>query len=136
MQRILVVEPVHGARSQMAEAILRHSAAHRYDIGSAGIEPAGSVTDVADVLREVGIGGFVPAQRPLAMDRQPAPDLLVIVCEEGCGSCPYVPGARRVVRWPQPDPKDLTPRKRIRALRQIRDDLQARAASLPELLPA
>lgn len=136
MQRILIVEPVHGARSQLAEAILRHYSAHRYVIGSAGIDPAGSVAGVAEVLREAGIGGFVPARRSLAAARPPAPDLLLIVCEEGCGSCPYVPGAKRVVRWPQPDPDGLPPHERIRALLQIRDDVQARMASLAGLLPA
>jgi protein-tyrosine-phosphatase len=130
-----VVEPKHGARSQLTEAILRHAAADRYDVSSAGIEPVSSLDGVAEVLAEGGIGAFVPAQRRLTNSLHPSPDLLLIVCEEGCGSCPYVPGARRVVRWPQPDPEAVGPEDRRVTLRQIRDDVLERAHSLPGLLP-
>lgn len=132
-RRILFADPDHGARAQMAEALLRSAAADRYEIGSAGTEPTGSLEGVAGVLREVSLDEFVPTRRAIASVLHPPPDLLVIVCEEGCGSCPYVPGAGRVVRWPQPDPDLVPPGERIAMLRRIREDVQLRIAYLINL---
>ncbi|MGH2382872.1 MAG: hypothetical protein ACRDG7_16845, partial [Candidatus Limnocylindria bacterium] len=80
----------------MAEALLRNAVAlvpgvspDRYDIASAGTDPAGSLDGVADVLREIGLG-FAPSRRALVKAVRPPPDLLIVVCEEDCGSCPYV----------------------------------------------
>lgn len=142
MQRVLFADPDHGARSQMAEALLRNAVipvpgvgANRYDVASAGTDPTGSLDGVADVMHEIGIGGFVPARRALVTVLQPPPDLLIILCEEGCGSCPYVPGARRSMRWPQPDPDQVPAGERIGLLRHIRDDLGLRVATLVNLPP-
>jgi protein-tyrosine-phosphatase len=132
MQRILFVDPDHGARSQMAEALLRRAAAGRYEIGSAGTEPTGSLDGVEAILHEVGVDRFVPTRRAIVSALDPPPDLLVTVCEEGCGSCPYVPGSRRVARWPQPDPDRVSSGERLGVLRQIRDDLEAHVARLVE----
>lgn len=142
MQRILFADPDHGARSQMGEALFRNAAAlvrgataEQYDAASAGTDPVGSLDGVAEVLREIGIGNFVPARRALVNVLQPPPDLLVILCEEGCGSCPYVPGARRSIRWPQPDPDRVAAGERIGVLRRIRGDLGLRVAMLVNLPP-
>jgi len=139
VQRVLLVDPDHGARSQMAEALLRNATVlipgvigDQYDIASAGTDPAGSLDGVADVLREIGVG-FEPARRALVTALRPPPDLLIVVCEEDCGSCPYVPGARHVVRWPQSDPDGVPADERIGVLRHIREDLGLRAAMLVNL---
>src|ERR687891_392722 len=133
MRRILFVDPDHGARSQMAEALLRNAVSSvggsvDYEVASAGTDPVGSLDGVADVLREIGIGDFVASRRALVTMLQPPPDLLIIVCEEGWGSCPYVPGARRIARWPQPDPDQVPAAERIGVLRRIREDLGLRVS--------
>lgn len=142
MQRVLFADPDHGARSQMAEALLRHAligvrgtGASRYDIASAGTDPVGSLDGVAGVMREIGIRDFAPARRALDTTLEPKPDLLIILCEEDCGSCPYAPGARRVIRWPQPDPDRVPAGERIGVLRRIREDLGFRVAMLVNLPP-
>ena len=140
MRRILFVDPDHGARSQMAEALMRNAVSSvrgpaDYEVASAGTDPVGSLDGVADVLREIGIGDFVPSRCALETVLEPRPDLLIILCEEGCGSCPYVPGARRSVRWPQPDPDRLPAAERVGTLRRIREDLGLRVATLVNLPP-
>jgi protein-tyrosine-phosphatase len=139
MQRVLFVDPDHGSRSQMAEALLRNAVAlaagvspDQYDVASAGTDPAGSLEGVAEVLREIGVG-FEPARRALVTALTPPPDLLIVVCEEDCGSCPYVPGARQVGRWPQPDPDQVPADERTDVLRHIREDLGTRVAMLVNL---
>ena len=133
-QQVLFVDPSHGARSQMGAALLRSATGDRFEVSSAGIESSGSLDQVAEVLREIGIE-FSADRRTIADVLDRPPDLLVLVCEEGCGYCPYVPGARRVVRWPQPDPDADEGADRTQVLRLIRGDLQARIAdsvTLPE----
>ena len=143
MQRILFVDPDHGARSQMAEAIFRRAVnlsrgagASRYHVASAGTDPVGSLDAVAEVLREIYIDDFMPTRRALETALDPPPDLLIILCEESCGSCPYVPGARRAARWPQPDPDRVPIEERAAVLRRIRGDLVLRVAALINLPPS
>lgn len=124
----------------MAESLFRRAAsvvagADDYDIASAGTDPVGSLEGVAEVLREIGIGGPAPERRALDTALAPRPDLLIILCEEGCGSCPYLPGARRSMRWPLPDPDQLPAGERVALLRRIRDDLGLRIATLINLPP-
>ena len=135
MQRVLFADPVHGARSQMAEALLRASASDRYDVSSAGNTPGGSLDGVAQVLWEVGLDTFLPARRAISAVLQPPPDLLVLHCEEGCGSCPFVPGAGRVMLWPEPDPDLAAPDERLGVLRRIREDLQLHVWRFVNLQP-
>jgi arsenate reductase len=133
-RRVLFVDPSHGARSQMAAALLGAAAKDRFEAASAGTEPGGSLDLVPEALAEVGIRDFSPERGAIAELGSP-PDLLVVVCEEGCDRCPYVPGARRVLRWPQPDPDTAPPGERMGVLRRIRGDVQLRITylvSLPE----
>lgn len=121
----------------MAEALLRAAAGGRLDVMSAGTAAAGSLEGVGQVLEEIGIGQFKPARRVIGDLVTLPPDLLVAVCEEGCDSCPYVPGAARVMRWPQPDPDHAPATDRLSVLRGIREDLQLRVTylvNLPEYL--
>lgn len=120
----------------MAEALLRAAAAIEFEATSAGSEPSPRLDGVDEVLREVGIREFLAASRDLSGVLVPPPDLVVVLCEEGCLRCPYVPGARRVVRWPQPDPDTASPTERIRVLRRVREDLQLRIAHLVNVPPS
>lgn len=87
---------------------------------------------VPEALAEIGIRHFRPEARSISELVSP-PDLLVVVCEEGCDRCPYVPGARRVLRWPQPDPDTAKPWERMGVLRRIREDIQLRLVYLVNL---
>jgi protein-tyrosine-phosphatase len=97
LQRVLFVDPDHGPRSQMAEALFRNAVAlvagvnsGQYDVASAGTDPAGSLDGVADVLREIG-ASFEPSRRALVTALRPPPDLLIVVCEEECGTARMCP---------------------------------------------
>ncbi len=122
--RVLFVDPGHGPRAQMAEALLRARAPGLYDVASAGTEPGARLDQVAEVLAETNITDFRPTRRRLTSVLDPPPDLLIAVCEEGCAACPFVPGARRVQRWPFPDPAELPADQRAAALRRTRDELR------------
>jgi arsenate reductase len=117
---------VHNAgRSQMAAALFAACAdPGRARAISAGTQPAERVhAEVVAVMRELGIelGDSQPTLLSEGLARSAA--LLVTM---GCGeACPHVPGLRRL-DWPTDDPKGQ-PLERVR---EIRDELRARVASL------
>lgn len=117
----------------MAAALFRSAAGNRFEVSSAGTEPDGPLDMVDEVLQEVGIGDFSPDKRAVSSLLARPPDLVIVVCEEGRDQCPYLPGAKRVVRWPQPDPDTAPATERVRLLRRIRDDLQLRISYLVNL---
>jgi len=119
---------VHNAgRSQMAAAFFAASAdSLRAEAVSAGTHPGQRVhPKVVDVMREVGIDLSGNRPRLLTDELARGASLLITM---GCGdSCPYVPGLERD-DWPLRDPEGL-PRAE---LRQVRDDIRNRVASLIE----
>lgn len=134
-QVVLFADPEHGPRAQMAEAMLRAlDRRGEYHASSAGSDPVADLTGVSEVLTELGID-FRPARCALQLDM--APDLLVVVCEEGCAACPWLPRAARVERWPLDDPTGMTGDARRDALRAIRQRLTVRIRLLlePNVIP-
>jgi protein-tyrosine-phosphatase len=112
----------------MAESLLRAvDRAGTLQVASAGTLPGADFGDVAEVLAERGVS-FTPAHR--ALDMSMAPDLLIVVCEEGCAACPYLPRAAHIVRWPLEDPGTLHGEARLEALRAIADRLDELSVGL------
>ena len=112
----------------MAAAILRRvDEAGTFEVSSAGSAPGGDLTGVTEVLAERGVS-FVPASQPL--DLSMAPDVLIVVCEEGCAACPYLPRAAQIVRWPFEDPAGLDGEQRADGLRAIAAQLENLSAEL------
>jgi protein-tyrosine-phosphatase len=125
---VLFADPDHGPRAQMAAAMLRRAdTAGRYAVSSAGSRPGGDLTGVAGILAERGVS-FVPAS--VQLDLSMAPDVLIVVCEEGCDACPYLPRAARIVRWPLEDPNELPAERRADTLRAIADRLETLSTGL------
>lgn len=93
--------------------------------------PGADLAGVADVLVEVGIS-WQEDRRGLADLASAPPDLLIAVCEEGCLACPYLPGSRRVLRWPFAEPPPADDAERLDRLREIRDGVAAHLVALRE----
>lgn len=126
---VLFVDPTDGPRAQIARALLAKACGPQVVVRSAGTQPGASLDGVSDALDELEIP-FTADHTSLTVFLEQPPDLLIAVCEEGCPSCPYVPGARSVRRWPLDDPEALTGHARARALRAIRDALGPRIQAL------
>jgi len=131
--RVLFVDPTDGPRAQIARALLAATAGPHVQARSAGTIPGGSLAGVGDVLAEVNVP-YQPHQTPLTAAAMHTPELLIAVCEEGCDSCPYVPGAGAGRRWPFEDPAALSGAARVAALRAIRDGSLPRVLSLADEL--
>jgi arsenate reductase len=127
MDRVIFACRHNAGRSQMAAAFFNQAAdPARARAASAGTTPAERVhPEVAQVMGELGVDLAAAKPQLLTTDLAAGTRLLVTM---GCGEeCPYIPGAE-IQDWPLEDPKE----KPLERVRQIRDDIQRRVASLVE----
>ena len=116
---------VHNAgRSQMAAAFLTVLGNGQIEVRSAGSQPADKINPAAvEAMAEVGID--MSAEIPKILTSAAVRDSDVVITM-GCGDeCPYFPG-KRYEDWDVADPAGQP----IEAVRDIRDDIQARVTAL------
>ena len=116
---------VHNAgRSQMAAGYLRHLAAGRVEVRSAGSIPADQINPVAvEAMREEGID--ITTEQPKVLTTEAVQDSDVVITM-GCGdACPFFPG-KRYEDWKLDDPAGLG----IESVRPIRDEIKGRIEAL------
>jgi arsenate reductase len=129
MQRVLFLCTGNSARSQMAEALLRHLGGSEYEVRSAGTEPQSEVNPfVLEALREkeVSIDGLYPKIASQFVDEQF--DLVVTVCDGARQSCPHFPGAKHMDHWSLEDPAAFegTYDEILFTFRETRDEIEKR----------
>jgi arsenate reductase len=127
LDRVIFACRHNAGRSQMAAAFFGQLAdPARAAALSAGTTPAQSVhPEVAEVMREVGIDLSAAKPKLLTKELGAGTRLLVTM---GCGEeCPYIPGAE-IQDWGLEDPKG----KPVERVREIRDEIRRRVASLVE----
>ena len=128
MQRVLFLCTHNSARSQMAEAFLRELGAGRFDVASAGTEARGLNPLAVQAMAEVGID--ISLQESKTLDRyvrEPF-DVVITVCDEANGACPYFPNAKERRHWSFPDPSAVRGDDAMRygAFREVRDAIKER----------
>ncbi len=103
---ILFLCTANCCRSQMAEAILKHLAAGRFEVFSAGAYPAGYVHPlVYEALEPMGIPVEDQHSKSWEEFRDRRLDLVITLCDAAAAQvCPLWPQAPSTVHWPLPDP--------------------------------
>ena len=121
----------NSARSQMAEGLLRAWAGDRFEVHSGGTEASRVRPEAIAVMQELGIDISGHASKTIERYMGQPWDWLIPVCEEACEACPYVPGAKAVLRWSFDDPSAATgsQEERLAAFRRVRDELAAQVRS-------
>ena len=103
--RVLFLCTGNSARSQMAEVLLNHAGAGRFEADSAGTEPAARVNPGA--IEALGATGIEwrghPPRSVGGLDGRPW-DLVVTVCDDAKESCPIFPAGQIIAHWGMPDP--------------------------------
>lgn len=124
-RRVLFVCVHNSARSQMAEGMLRAWAGDRFEVSSGGTEATGVRPEAIAVMGELGIDIGGHASKTIKRFMGQPWDWLIPVCEEACEACPYVPGAKTVLRWSFDDPSAATgtDEERLAVFRRIRDEM-------------
>jgi len=127
-QRVLFLCTENSARSQMAEALLRHLGGSAFEVYSAGTRPSTVHPLTVRVMREVGID--VTGQRSKSVDVFAGMtfDVVVTLCDEARETCPVFPGAPSQLHWDIPDPRAVegSDDERLAAFRRARDLIRTR----------
>ena len=132
-QRVLFLCAHNAARSQMAEALLRHHAGDQFEVLSAGLNPTEIHPMTLRVLEEDGIG--TDALRAEGLDRYMAKvtvQYAIVVCEKTQEHCPKLyPFAQRTLYWPFEDPAAFqgSPAEQLEKFREVRDQIDQRVRS-------
>lgn len=100
----------NSCRSVMAEALLNHLGAGRYQAHSAGSQPTGVVHPKAlETLQRHGIPTGSPTSKSWDALSDTSFDIVVTVCDAAATeSCPVFPGKTEKRHWSTPDPAHAT----------------------------
>jgi arsenate reductase len=124
--KILFICQHNSGRSQIAEAYLKKFYGQKFDIESAGFEPAESVHPlVMKVMKEVDID--LSEKKPQSVfdlfKQGRLYDHIVTVCHDNESRCPIFPGITKRWHWPFPDPAavDGSEAEKLERVRHIRE---------------
>ena len=126
--RILILCTGNSARSQMAEALLRHEAGGRFEVFSAGTRPSRVRPEAIAVMAEIGLD--ISGHRSKSVDEFVGQDLdfVITVCDNAKETCPVFPAAVTRLHWPFEDPAAVEGSEEVRkaSFRRIRDQIHGR----------
>ena len=103
-KRVLILCTGNSCRSQMAEGILRHFAADRFEVFSAGTKPSQVNPIAIKVMKEIGIDISCHRSKHVDEFKGQKFNYVITVCDNAKESCPIFPGVKPM-HWPFPDPK-------------------------------
>ena len=128
--RVLFLCTGNSARSQMAEAILRHLSRGAVDVRSAGSDPRPQINPLAREAVKKVFGLDMAGQRPKSMNDFLSErfDYVITVCDRAAEVCPTFPGAPEMIRWSLPDPAEArgSEEERLRTFENSAKDLMQR----------
>ncbi len=137
--RVLFLCTANAARSQMAEALLRHLSKGRAEVFSAGSIPAPEIHPQAHAVLEEKFGIDTSRMHPKSMASllDQHFDFVITVCDKVAERCPVFPGDPERIHWSLEDPLlQPTPEAQHRACEHVANALAGRLRiwmSLPEI---
>ena len=135
--RVLFLCTHNSARSQMAEALLKKHAGHRFEVYSAGLEPTAVHPYTKQVMGEIGIDMSGHQAKGLTQWLGKVHfGYLITVCAKAEEQCPIFPGMGQRLSWPFEDPVAATgsAEKKLAKFREVRGQIDQRIQSWLEEL--
>lgn len=124
-KRVLFLCSANSARSQMAEALLRHYAGEQFEVFSAGTEPEEIDPRTLSALQEFGVATTGLWSKALTNLEAQHFDYVISLCDKAHRECRNWPGAGVVMAWDFPDPRiSLDPKAFIRTLQEISERIR------------
>ena len=121
----------NSARSQLAEATLRHLGGDRVRAYSAGSQPGRVHPEAISTLKCLGISTEGLTSKHLKEFLGQDFDYIVTVCDQAREACPVFPGEPAQLHWSYPDPSSIRDEtERRETFRRIANDLIERNAGL------
>lgn len=126
LRRTLILCTGNSARSQMAEGLLRHDGAGRFQVESAGTRPSLVRPEAIEAMREIGID--ISGHRSKSVDEFVDQDFdhVITVCDNAREICPVFPSRTRMIHHSFEDPAAVegTWDERLEAFRRVRDEIR------------
>ncbi|MBN1564927.1 MAG: arsenate reductase ArsC [Anaerolineae bacterium] len=123
-QRVLILCTGNSARSQVAEGWLRAAAGDRFDVFSAGSNPAGRVLPGAiQVLDEIRIDISQAESKHMNQFIEQQFDYVLTVCDNAREACPVFPGPAKRFHRNFDDPARYPADQQIEIFRRVRDEI-------------
>ena len=137
-QRVLILCTGNSARSQMAEALLRHDAGDRFEVFSAGVRPSTVRPEAIAVMRELGID--LGSHRSKHVDEFSGQrfDCVLTVCDNARDACPIFPSQTVTIHHSFMDPADFqgSEKERVDLFRTVRDQIREYLQTFPPVSPS
>ena len=132
MFKVLFLCGENACRSQMAEGLVNHDLAGRAQAFSAGMRPSRVNPRAIQVMAELGIDIRGQRSKSVAELAGEPFDLVITLCDETQGQCPFFPGDTEVrhVGFPDPARAAGSEAEIMAVFRQVRDDLRAKIIPL------
>ncbi|MES2702429.1 MAG: arsenate reductase ArsC [Bacteroidota bacterium] len=108
MKNVLVLCTGNSCRSQIAEGYLRHFAAGRANVYSAGVETHGVNPRAIAIMKEDDIDISGHTSNHIDEYRNIAFDYVITVCDNAKERCPYYPATAKLFHENFPDPAKAT----------------------------
>jgi arsenate reductase len=127
-KRALILCTHNSSRSQMAEALLRNIAGHRFDVFSAGTVATRVHPLAIEAMREIGIDISGHRSKTLDEFRGQSFDYILTVCDSANESCPIFPGRAERIHWSFDDPSAAQGDEaaRLAVFRRVREEIRKR----------
>ncbi|MEP6768637.1 MAG: arsenate reductase ArsC [Acidobacteriota bacterium] len=106
--RVLFLCTGNSARSQIAEALLRHLGGEAVEVFSAGSRPRPAIHPIAREAVKGLLGLEMSGQHPKGLDDVAGPfEWIISVCDHAADSCPILPSNGETIRWSLADPAEV-----------------------------
>jgi arsenate reductase len=131
-QKVLFICVHNSGRSQMAEAYLKKISGEKFDVESAGLEPAEEINPlVVKVMREEGIDISDNKTQSVfdLFKKGKLYDHVITVCDGAAeAKCPVFAGITKRWNWPFPDPAAVvgSDEEKLEKFREIRNMIKER----------
>lgn len=107
-QKVLFLCTGNSARSQMAEALLRHKASDKFEVFSAGTSPETVDVRAIDALSKFGLNASSLKSKNISEFDGVNFDYVITLCDKANSECRNYPQAEKQLAWDFPDPKTRT----------------------------
>jgi arsenate reductase (thioredoxin) len=125
-KKILFLCAHNAARSQMAEGLVNGLYSKGWKAFSAGSEPTTVHPLAIEAMKEVGVDISSRWSKPVTDFKGQKFDVVVTLCTEAAGSCPFFPGDKIIHKeFPDPAKVEGTEEQRMEAFRKTRDAINA-----------
>ena len=125
--RVLILCTGNSARSQMAEGLLRHDGAGKFDVSSAGTNLGSVRAEAIEAMRGIGID--ISAHRSKSVDEfaEQEFDFVITVCDNANEHCPVFAGHATRIHKTFEDPPASgvgSDEARLAIFRRVRDEIR------------